>query len=321
MRTGIMVAGSILVDKINQINSFPRPGELTQIKTIDVAVGGAVPNDTIDMKIISPNLDIYAAGKIGDDEEGKFVLDSFKKYGIDTSNIIISNKDKTSFTNVMSVIGGERTFFTYAGTSADFGYDDLEFNRINVKMLHLGYFLLLDKIDHGDGLKILKKAKEQGIITSIDLVSENSDRYSLIIPCLKYVDNLIINEIEASKLAGIELKEENLKLICEKLKELGVRDRVIIHMPKMGICLSSRGYVCVPSVDIDKSLIKGKTGAGDAFCSGALIGIYNGYDDYEILDFASSCAAVSLRTLDATSGLMSEDMIVDYCKNLDRIKI
>jgi len=318
MRKGIMVAGSILVDKINQIEKFPKSGELTQIKSISKAVGGCVPNDAIDIKTIAPDIDVYASGKIGLDEEGNFVLETFKKFNVDTENIVISKTEKTSFTDVMSIAGGERTFFTYAGASSTFGESDINFENCNAKMLHLGYFLLLDKIDNGDGVKILKKAKEFGIKTSIDLVTENSDRYSLILPCLPYVDNLIVNEIEGGRLSGIAPTENNVKEIAQKLKQLGVKERVIIHMPHKGVCLSNDGYVEVNSYNLPSDFIKGSTGAGDAFCSGSLVGIYKGYSDKEILEFGSMCAVVSLRVPDAISGMMQEKDIKTFCKAFSR---
>lgn len=81
--------------------------------------------------------------------------------------------------------------------SADFGREDVDFDGLDAKMLHLGYFLLLDRIDRGDGLKILEEAKRRGIKTSIDLVSRSGGRYETILSCLPYTDNLIINEAEA----------------------------------------------------------------------------------------------------------------------------
>ena len=221
----------------------------------------------------------------------------------------------------MSVIGGERTFFTYAGASADYGESDLDFDLINAEMLHLGYFLLLEKVDNGDGLKILKKAKEKGIKTSIDLVSENSDRYSLVSPCLEYTDNLIINEIEGGKLAGLAPEKENIRKITEILKSKGVKERVIIHLPEFGACLSDNGYTEIPSFDLPKGYIKGSTGAGDAFCAGALYGIYKGFSDKEILEFASMSAAVSLRVADAVSGMTDFNSIRELCKDFARKKI
>lgn len=304
-RAGIAVAGSILVDKLNEINAYPASGELTKIISLSRAVGGCVPNTGIDIKRVDHTIPVKAIGKIGRDSEGDFLVDTLESNGVDTSLLVRGNAS-TSFTDVMSIVGGQRTFFTYPGACADFGYEDVDFENLDVKMLHLGYFLLLDKVDAGDGEKILKKAQEMGIKTSIDLVSENSDRYHIVKNCLKYTDNVIINELEAAMIAGIEPKSENLEKIAHAIKEMGVSDRVIIHMPETGVCLSDNGFFELPSWDLPRGFIKGKTGAGDAFCAGALIGIYRGLDEMGILTLASKAATVSLSAPDSIGGMVSE---------------
>ena len=317
-RNGIAVAGSVLVDKINEINAYPQNGELTQIVGLEKAVGGCVPNVALDLKKICPAMDVKAIGKIGNDEEGAYVSEVLGQGGVDVTGFVVDESNKTSFTEVMSVINGQRTFFTYPGASAEFGYSDIDFEHLDAKIILLGYFLLLDKVDQGDGLQILQKAQEMGIKTSIDLVSENSDRYSLVIPCLKYTDYLIINEMEAGKLAGIDPTDENLKQIAYKLQELGVKEKVVIHKPDYAVCLSGDNYTVVPSYKIPDGYIKGTTGAGDAFCAGTLIGIYKGWTDQEILEFASGCAVMALGKADATSGLVTESEIKEYCKQFER---
>ena len=320
MKTGIAIAGSILVDKINEISAYPLAGELTKIKSVQKAVGGCVPNVAIDIKRICPELTVKAVGKIGLDEEGDYVKTVLAQSGVETADITVA-QEQTSFTEVMSVTGGQRTFFTYAGASADFGADDVDLDGLNVKILHLGYFLLLDKIDKGDGLELLKAAKEKGIKTSIDLVSENSDRYTIVLPCLPYVDNLIINETEAGGLTGIEPTQDNLVEIAQKLKAYGVSERVIIHTPDLGVCVSENGVTLVPSYALPKEFIVGTTGAGDAFCAGSLVGIYQGKSDKEILEFASGAAVAALSSADATSGLRTEQEINELCKDLKRKEI
>ena len=320
-RHGISVAGTVLIDKINEIQAYPKCGELTKITRLSLGVGGCVPNVSCDLKKIRHSLPVYAIGKIGNDADGKYITEYLKESGVDTSKIIVDASDNTSMTQVMSVIGGQRTFFTYPGTSSSFGYSDIDFDSLDTKILHLGYFLLLDKVDAGDGLLVLKKAKEMGIETSIDLVSENSDRYSLVLTCLPYTDYLIINENEASKLTGISPENENLELISKKLMELGVRRKVIIHKPDLATALSQEGFTVVPSFEISSEEIMGTTGAGDAFCAGALIGIHDNLSDKEILEFASSVALVSLSAPDATSGIIDEEKIKKICKNKERKKI
>ncbi len=318
-KKGIAVAGTILVDKINEISVYPQSGELTQILSVQKSVGGCVPNVAIDLKKICPNIDIYAIAKVGNDEDGEYINSVLKAENVNVCGVTVSQNEKTSFTDVMSITGGQRTFFTYAGASAKFGLDDIDFENINPEILHLGYFLLLEKVDNGDGIKILQKAKELGIKTSIDLVSENSDRYSLVLPCLPYTDYLIINELEAGKLAGIEPTNENLEKIAYKLKELGVKEKVVIHKPDCSVCLSNSGFSYLPSYSLPAGYIKGTTGAGDAFCAGVLVGIYKGLNDIEIMEFASACAVMALGSTDATSGLKTEAEIKEFCKGFGRM--
>ena len=316
-KNGIAIAGSIIVDKLNEISAYPAEGELTKILSLSLAVGGCVPNTGIDVKKLDPDISVKAVGIVGRDAEGDFALDALSKNGVDTCFVKRGNLP-TSFTDVMSVVGSQRTFFAYPGACADFGYDDIDFENLEVKMLHLGYFLLLDKIDNGDGTRILKKAREMGIKTSIDMVSENSNRYSLVVDCLKYTDNVIINEHEAGMLTGIEPKPQNLEKIAVKIKEMGVKERVIIHMPEIGVCLSDNGYFELPSPKLPDGYIKGKTGAGDAFCAGALIGIYRELDEMSILTLATKAAVISLSSYDATGGVVSE---IEIDKVFNKIKI
>ena len=319
MKNGIAVAGTILVDEINEISAYPIAGELTKIQSVQKSVGGCVPNVAIDLKRLCPTLTVKAVGKVGADENGEYVKEILAHNGVDVECVSVGT-DKTSFTQVMSVTGGQRTFFTYAGVSADFWANDVPISALNVKMLHLGYFLLLDKIDNGDGLKILQKAKANGVSTSIDLVSENSDRYALVIPCLPYVDNLIINEVEAGKICGIEPRVNNLPKIAKALKSMGVRERVIIHTPDLGLCYSNEGMCMVHSYKLPDGYIQGTTGAGDAFCAGALLGIYEDASDMDILDMATIVATGALSATDATSGLKAYSKLQEICKDFQKRK-
>ena len=83
MKTGIAIAGSILVDKINEISAYPEAGELTKIKSVQKAVGGCVPNVAIDLKRICPELTVKAVGKIGKDEEGEYVTNVLAENGVE----------------------------------------------------------------------------------------------------------------------------------------------------------------------------------------------------------------------------------------------
>lgn len=314
---GIAVAGNILIDRINDIEKYPTSGELTKILGIRAATGGCVPNVAIDLKRLCPELPVVAVGKVGRDGDGELARRTLESEGVICSGFTECD-ERTSFTEVMSEVGGQRTFFTYPGASDEFGLEDVDFDSLDVKMLHLGYYLLLKKVDAGDGERILKAASERGIKTSIDLVSENSDRYSDVLPSLKYTDNLIINELEAGKLTGIEPTLESLETIAKKLLLLGVRERVIIHERSLGIVVSERGVTTLASYSLPSGFIKGTTGAGDAFCAGALLAIHEEKSDLEILEYATASALGALSAADAVSGMRTLGELKEIGKSLSR---
>jgi len=311
----IIVAGSILVDHINAIDAYPTVGELTQIRAVSRVPGGLVPNTGRDIRILSPEIPVWAAGAVGDDCDGEFVCNELKSAGLDVSGVRVMKTEATSFTEVMSVTNGERTFFTYPGASATWGYDDFPFDVVRAgDIVLLGYFLLLARVDAGDGVRILKELKRRGALTAIDLVTENSDRYALVRECLPHVDYLIVNETEAARIAGCELALDGL---CEKLMELGVRERVVIHAPERGVtCRRGSPVVESPSFRLPEGFIRGKTGAGDAYCAGALVGIFRGADDAEILRIGATAAVGALSAPGATEGMRTLSKLEDFVGKL-----
>ena len=56
-------------------------------------------------------------------------------------------------------------------------------------------------------------------------------------------------------------------------------------------------------------------GAGDAFCAGCLYGIYNGFTDEQLLEFASGAAACNLFAENSVDGMRSKQEILELIKN------
>lgn len=318
---GIAVAGTLLADRIKTVKVYPKEGDLTEISGISLAGGGLVHNVGADIKKLSPDTPVYAYALVGDDSDGEFLTRVLTEIGVNCENVKKVKGATTSFTDVYSVPGKTRTFFTCAGASAAFGYDSVALNAEKIGMLHLGYFLLLETIDGGDGIKILKSAVNAGIKTSIDLVSKADGDYAAVLPALEYVDNLIINEVEAERLTGIPATYENAQAVTEKLLSYGVRERVIIHAPSFGACASKSGFNTLASFDLPKGFIVGTNGAGDAYTSGALVAINAGKTDEEILKAASFAATVSLTAANATGGVIELKQAENFCKDLKRRKL
>ena len=284
-RNGIMLAGNILTDNVKMIQTYPEKGMLVTITDIKRGVGGAVPNSGIDLALIDPSLKLFAVGKVGDDDHGKYVVNRMAEVGMDVSGVKLG-KNGTSFSDVMTVEGtGERTFFHYRGANAEFNVEDVDVSAITAKMFHLGYLLLLDRVEDEDEVygnkaaKLLAEVQAQGVKTSVDVVSESTGHFAkVVVPCLKYCNYIIINEIEACQVSGNTPRDSEGKLIDEEvwasmqfIASKGVQDCVIVHAPEKGFILRSDGTrTCVPSLKLPKGYIKGRVGAGDALGAGCL---------------------------------------------------
>lgn len=324
-RKGITIAGNILADIVKQIDCYPEIGMLANIKEINMSVGGCAPNTAIDLAKIDRSIPISIIGKIGDDEYGRYVLSELSRYNIDCGKVSVSDEKPTSFSDVMSLVSGERTFFHTRGANAKFSPSDIDISSLNSVILHIGYILLLDCFDKEDSeygtvmARFLHDVQLHGIKTSIDVVSDSTADYKAkIIPALKYSNYVILNEVESSMLSDLppynsdgELNIDNIKRTMEFMAEQGVKNKIIVHCKKAGLCLNvpTGEFTVVPSLNIPKNEIKGSVGAGDAFCAGCLYGIYNNYYDKRILEFAASAAACNLFAENSVDGMKNKSEI------------
>lgn len=333
-RKGITVAGNILTDIVKSIDCYPKLSMLANITNIKQAVGGCAPNTAIDLAKIDRSIPISVIGKIGDDEYGRFVLSELSRYGIDCERVTVSAGRPTSFSDVMSLPSGERTFFHARGANAEFSPEDIDISSLNCVILHIGYILLLDAFDKEDCeygtvmARFLHDVKERGIKTSVDVVSDSSADYKAkILPALKYCDYIILNEIESSMLSDLppynpdgSINTENIRKTMEFMASKGVAEKVIVHCKDAGFCydVPSGSFTEVASLKIPPEEIKGSVGAGDAFCAGCLYGIYNGFDDKHILEFAASAAACNLFSENSVDGMRSYNEIEKLSQKYER---
>ena len=329
---GITIAGNMLCDVVKSVNCYPEIGMLADILSVSRAVGGCVPNTGINLAKIDNSLPISAIGRVCDDDYGNYCLSQLNKYGIDSSLVKVGSEKPTSFSDVMSMPSGERTFFHCRGANEDFCPEDVDLDALNCDIFHIGYLLLLDKFDMEDSeygtvmAKFLHSLQERGIKTSIDAVSSATLSFEKIIkPALRYCDYVIFNEIECCNIWGIS-PTENDKLDIDAIKKAmqltmneGVKEKVIVHCKQAGFCLDKSGkFTVVPSLDIPSSEIKGSVGAGDAFCAGSLFGIYNDFSDEQILEFASAAAACNLFSENSVDGMLDKNGIFETMKKYNR---
>jgi sugar/nucleoside kinase (ribokinase family) len=318
-RTGILAGGNWIIDQVKMIDVYPTPEKLANIRSQKQGTGGAPYNVLIDLAKLGAPFPLFAAGRVGRDPLGDLILKDCRRHDIDIRQLEPTPAAPTSYTDVMTEIdGGRRTFFHHRGANAVFDGKGLDFNKCRARIFHLGYLLLLDALDAPDrkhGTKaaaLLAAAQRAGLKTSVDVVSEDSDRFARIVtPALKHVDYCILNEIEAGKTTGFKIRGADgvldpvsLRHAAGAILQLGVKELVVIHFPEGGFARTRKGEDhWQPSLDLPSKAIAGTAGAGDAFCAGVLFGLHEGWDLARCLETGCCAAAACLSDPTCTEGM------------------
>jgi sugar/nucleoside kinase (ribokinase family) len=317
-RSGILAAGNWIVDHVKLIDTWPAEETLAIISRETDGLGGAAPNVLAGLARLGAKFPLSGAGIIGADAAGDWILEECMKLGIDTRLIVRTNQGPTSYTDVMNVEKtGRRTFFHQHGVNALLGPESIDLTASSAKLFHLGYLLLLDRLDQPGKNKgtaaaeLLDRASQLGFVTSVDTVSEESNRYpSIILPALPYVDLFFVNEFEAGHIFSTEIRVNGNIDVAAALKTAralvhsGVRRWAIIHFPEGVLAMSNQEKpIFQPSVRFPEEKIIGSTGAGDAIAAGILFGFHDDLPMEQCLTTGVCAAAASLRHPSATEGI------------------
>lgn len=317
-RSGVLAGGNWIVDQVKIIDTYPQLEQLANIKSQHQGTGGSPYNVLLDLAKLGAEFPLMGAGFVGKDTYGESILADCTRHKVDSRYLKTVADAPTSFTDVMTVTGtGKRTFFHCRGANALWEAKDLDFNKIKARIFHLGYLLLLDKLDvvNKEGItgaaRLLQAAQAAGMKTCVDVVSEASDRFKAIaIPALKFCDYAIINEYEAGQVAGFKIRKEgvldtvSLRHAAGAILQFGVKELIVIHFPEGCFARTRDGKDhWQPSLKVPEKQIAGTAGAGDAFCAGVLFGLHEGWELQRCLLTGVCAAAASLSDPTCTGGM------------------
>jgi sugar/nucleoside kinase (ribokinase family) len=320
-RCGLLAAGNWIIDQVKIIDVYPQRDQLANIRGQSQGTGGSPYNVLIDLARLQAPFPLVAAGLVGKDDLGRVILEDCRRHQIDTRLLQSTPLAPTSYTDVMTEQGnGHRTFFHHRGANALWNGAGLDFKKIPARIFHLGYLLLLDALDapdRRDGTKaaaLLRQAQAAGMKTSVDVVSEDSDRFArIVLPALRHADYCILNEIEAGKTTGFQIRAADGTLSTTSLRhaagallQAGVRELVVVHFPEGSFARTRRGEdFWQSSLNIPDRHIAGAVGAGDAFAAGVLLGLHEGWDLPKCLLTGVCVAAACLSHPTCTGGVKS----------------
>ncbi len=184
MSKKVIVAGHICLDitpvfpdkKVSNLGDILLPGKLIEMKEADVHTGGCVANTGLAMKILGT--DVSLMGKVGKDSFGEMILGILRKYDAD-GGMIVDENESTSYSVVLAVPGIDRIFLHNPGANHTFLEKDIPQEALKrADLLHFGYPPIMRSMFENDGeelVKLLKRAKDAGLATSLDLAAIDAD--------------------------------------------------------------------------------------------------------------------------------------------------
>lgn len=294
--------GIAVADVMVPVSGMPNRGELARVDSVTVHNGGNAATAAINLSKLG--VDAKMIGKVGDDLFGKYLCERLSEYGVDTAGLKVDKETQTSVSVVIIDKGAERSFLHCVGANGTFCEKDIDFSVIDkCDLIFVTGSFLLDSFDGEPTARFLKKCKELGKTTFLDVCFDAKGRWGeLLSVCFPYIDYFMPSIDEACLIAKVGNDPDD---IADEFMKGGVKN-VIIKMGSKGSYLrlagEERGRI-FPSV---KGIVaKDTTGAGDSFCSGFLAAYARGMSETDCMQFANATGALCVTEKGATTGIRS----------------
>ena len=297
----IAVAGTIVVDvPAHPVAGMPGRGGLEAVERIDLYVGGAVANTG--MALSRLGVPVGAIGCVGKDSLGRIVLEELSGWA---EGLWIREDDtrSTSATLVLVHPDGERTFISAVGANAGLEEEHLHWEELveaGTRAIHLGYALLLPGLDGAPLVRALKRARELGLLVSLDVTWLPGANWEDALALLTHVDVFCPNFEEAEAMTG----EADPARAANTLLNAGIREVVAVTLGEKG-CYVKPARGSGEYIAPQKASAVDTTGAGDVFVAGMLTAWYKGHDWLtagRIANVAGATATTELGAAEGTQG-------------------
>ena len=300
----IIGLGALNMDYLYRVERIIGDGE-TVIKEAKSSPGGSAANTIYGLAKLGVNTGFI--GVVGNDADGKLLVQSFQKAGVDTSQIRVKPGAKTGSVLCLCDKLGRRSLYVVHGANNLLSMDDLDLTGINqAKMLHLYSF-----------------ADDKQLELLLELMGSLSTRLSFapgsiyarkglkaLAPILHKTHVLFINQYEIQQLTG-----EDITTGAESCLKQGC-NIVVVTLGK-GMRLKSGkeidNAICYIRDAEKEYIVKGDqqhkisevetTGAGDAFATGFLYGLLKGKELKECGYLGDIAAKLSISKVGARQGL------------------
>jgi sugar/nucleoside kinase (ribokinase family) len=280
----VLCYGEIGIDNIIQADGLPSPENAVFPKSDSYHGGGAAANTAVWLSALGVKVKL-TGNIIGHDLYGDMILENFSKHpNIDLSLVEQRAGVNTPFTRAIVTPDGERSFLI-------FWYPQAPKLPLTKEMLAGVKYLALDLYGGPERLAATKLAFESGVATAI------GDVIWLDHPALPFT-SIATNSAPYIRqtFPGVDVRQH-----ARKLQSISKGIVVTTDGPSTVHALDAQGdgfTIQPPKVEVADA-----TGAGDAFRSGLLFGLLQGFDLPHSLRWAVACGSLKVKNPGAATTL------------------
>ena len=300
--------GALNIDHLYKVERILDDGEAVVNESIS-SPGGSAANTIYGLAKLGVKTGF--TGAVGDDNEGKILLEDFQKAGVDISQIRVKHQTKTSSVLCLSDKLGRRSLYDLPGANNLLTIDDLDLTYINqAKWLHFSSTDRQFKIF----LELIGRLNLSTKVSFAPGALYAPKGLKALTPILARTYVLFINQDELQQLTGQDVivgAETCLKQGCQVVVVTlgkGMRlslGRGVSHRTVTATCYirdAENEYMIEPS-NKNKISALDTTGAGDAFATGFLYGLLKGKELEDCGRLGDTVAQFSITKVGARQGL------------------
>lgn len=301
MTNQVTVLGSLNVDTTLRIARMPQPGETLSTENKSSAAGGKGANQAV--AAARAGAQTRFIGKVGNDEAGRFMVESLKNDGIDTSAIVTDKTVGTGSAFILLDEEGQNSILVYGGSNQQI--KPAEVTAVEAEIAKADFLITQFETPQAATLAAFTLAKQHGVTTIL-----NPAPAAKIDPAILKVTDLVVpNETESAVLTGIEVTDvASMDANAVKFREMGVKN-LIITVGSKGAYYNTEKYGSgfVPAFKV-KAV--DTTAAGDTFIGALSSQLTPDLSNVEAaLVFAQRASSLTVQGLGAMPSIPTFDQV------------
>jgi ribokinase len=297
----ILVVGSLNMDQVVRIPRTPVLGEtLLGAGSLKLVPGGKGANQAVAMARLGAP--VAMAGRVGTDPFGEQLIAALHADRVDTALVAIDQQEASGVAFIFLAPDGDNAIIVASGANMRVGQDQEQLASIFAAIAQSRALVLQLEIP----LETVKSLITAGHNAGIPVVLNLAPAQPLAWEVLRQLSVLIVNEIEASLLAGTQVNNhEDAVAVATMLQKQGI-PIVIVTLGAQGALLASddgNGDVQTIYQYAPRAHVIDTTAAGDCFVGAFTVALTEGQKPGDALRFAVYASALKVTKFGAQSGL------------------